>query len=160
MEVSHWKPICSKCVIRAGTKFGRKVEIMLSSSDNKQDKSVGELFSDLTREMSTLVRQEVQLAKTEMTHKAASFGKNLGFVVVAAIFALLALQALCAAAILGLAQVLAPWLAALIVGGVLLVVAAILTLVAMKAIKKEGLAPTQTVETIQEDVQWAKQQMN
>ena len=129
------------------------------NTDKKQDKSVGELFGDLTREMSTLVRQEVQLAKTEMTQKAASLGKNVGFITVAAIFACLALQALTAAAILGLAEFLAPWLAALIVTGVLLIVGIILIFVALGAIKKEGIAPTQTMETIQEDVQWAKQQV-
>src|SRR5690606_10261609 len=82
-------------------------------STPKRDKSVGELFSDLTREMSTLVRQEVQLAKTEITHKVAMLGKNLGFIVVATLFALLALQALTAAAILGLSLIMEPWQAAL-----------------------------------------------
>jgi uncharacterized membrane protein YqjE len=130
-----------------------------NDAPSKQDKSVGELFSDLTREMSTLVCQEVQLAKTEMTHKAASLGKNLGFIIVAAIFSLLALQALTAAAILALALVVDAWLAALIVGGVLLLVAGVLVMVALKAIKKEGVAPTQTVETLQDDVRWAKEQI-
>ncbi len=125
----------------------------------KQDKSVGELFSDLTREMSTLVRQEVQLAKTEMTHKASSLGKNLGFVAVALIFSSLALQALTAAAILALALVLEAWFAALIVGGVLLLVAGVLVMVAQKAIKKEGVAPTQTIQTLQDDARWAKEQI-
>ena len=129
-------------------------------AEKKQDKSVGELFGDLTREMSTLVRQEVQLAKTEMTHKAAALGKNLVFVIVAALFALLALQTLCAAAILGLSLVVEPWQAALIVTGVLLLLAAILAMIALRSFKKEGLAPKETMETIQEDVQWAKQQMN
>jgi uncharacterized membrane protein YqjE len=128
--------------------------------DSKQDKSIGELFADLTREMSTLVRQEVQLAKTEMTQKAAAFGKNLAFVIVAALFALLALQTLCAAAILGLSLYMDAWLAALVVTGVLLLFAAILAMIALRSFKKEGLAPKETMETIQEDVQWAKQQMN
>ena len=131
-----------------------------TSADKKQDKSVGELFADLTREMSTLVRQEVQLAKTEITQKATSFGKNLAFVIVAALFALLALQTLCAAAILGLSLVMDAWLAALVVTGVLLLFAAVLAMIALRSFKKEGLAPTETMETIQEDVQWAKQQMS
>lgn len=126
----------------------------------KQDRSVGELFSDLTRELSTLVRQEVQLAKTEMTQKAAAFGRNLGMVVVAAIFILLALQTLCAAAILALAQFVPSWAAALIVTGVLLLLAGALAIVALRSFKKEGIAPKETIETIQEDVRWAKQQMN
>jgi uncharacterized membrane protein YqjE len=131
----------------------------MNSPDSKNDKSVGELFGDLTREMSTLVRQEVQLAKTEMTHKAASLGKNAGFIAVAVLFVLLALQAFVLSAIFALSRIVDQWQAALIVGGVLLVVAAILIIVGLKAIKKEGIAPTQTMETIEEDVQWAKEQV-
>jgi hypothetical protein len=65
-----------------------------------------------------------------------------------------------AAAILALAQVLAEWLAALIIGGVLAAIAAILMIKALAAMKNEGVAPSQTVETIKEDVQWAKKQMS
>ena len=127
--------------------------------ENKEQKSLGELFTELARETSTLIQKEVQLAKAEMTHKAATFGKNIAFVVVAGCFAFVAFQALVAAAILGLAQVVEPWLAALIIGAALAVIAVILLIKAIGAMKREGAAPQQTVETIKEDVQWAKKQV-
>ena len=126
----------------------------------KDDKSFGELFGDLTREMSTLVRQEVQLAKTELTEKAVTTAKGAALIIVAACLGFVAFQALVAAAILGLAQVVQPWLAAVIVGGALAAIAGVLAMMAIAAFKKGGSpVPQQTVETIKEDVQWAKQQM-
>jgi uncharacterized membrane protein len=131
-----------------------------SASGDKQNKSVGELFADLTRDMSTLLRQEMQLAKTEMTQKVASLGRNIAFLAVAATLAMLALQVLCATAILALALVVAAWLAALIVAGVLVLLAIIFALVALHSFKKASIAPRQTMETIREDVRWAKHQMS
>ena len=128
--------------------------------ETKDSRSLGELFGELARESSTLIRQEVQLAKAEMTHKATTFGKSLAFVVVAGCLAFVGFQALVASAILALAQVLAPWLAALVIGSVLAAVAGILMIKALAAMKNEGVAPSQTVETIKEDVQWAKKQMS
>jgi uncharacterized membrane protein YqjE len=130
------------------------------ASGDKQSKSVGELFADLTRDMSTLVRQEVQLAKTEMAQKAAAFGRNIVLLAVAAMFGMLALQVLCATAILALSLVVEAWLAALIVAGVLVLLAVLCALVAMRSFRKASLAPQQTMETIREDVRWAQHQMN
>jgi dipeptide/tripeptide permease len=79
--------------------------------------------------------------------------------VVAALFVVFALFALIVAAICGLATVVAPWLAALIVAGALLVIAGVLAMIGLKALKKSSLAPKETVRTLQEDVQWAKQQI-
>jgi hypothetical protein len=128
-------------------------------AEMKESKSLGELFGELARETSTLIRQEVQLAQAEMTHKAATFGKNMAFVVVAGCLAFVGFQALVAAAILALAQVMDAWLAALIVGGVLAAIAVVLLVKAIGAMKNEGAAPKQTIETIKEDVQWAKKQV-
>jgi uncharacterized membrane protein YqjE len=124
-----------------------------------KDKSLGELFSDLSRETSHLFRQEVQLAKTEISANIARVVKNAVMLVVAVFLALFAMQALLAAAILALVPVVGPWQAALIVAGVLLVVAAILVMMGLSALKKSSLAPKETVQTIREDVQWAKNQM-
>ena len=123
-----------------------------------KDKSLGELFGDLTRETSTLVRQEVQLAKTEMTQKAAKIGKNLGLAVAGAVFGLGAFMAFVAFLILAVSLVVASWLAALIVTALLGIVAAILALKGIAAIKSVNVVPQQTVETLKEDVQWAKEQ--
>jgi Flp pilus assembly protein TadB len=126
----------------------------------KNEKTVGELFSDLSRELSTLVRKEVQLAQAELSKKVGTIAKSAGMIVAAVIFIMLALQALVACAVLALAQVFVPWLAALIVGGALILVAGVLAMLALRKIKKEGVAPKETIETIQEDVRWAKQQMS
>ena len=124
-----------------------------------KDKSLGELFGDLMRETSNLVRQEVQLAKTEMTQKAAIVGKSLGLAIAGALLGLGAFGAFVATMILLLVKFgLDAWLAALIVTAVLGGLAAALALMGISAIKKASLAPKHTVETLKEDVQWAKEQ--
>jgi|SRR4028118_109845 len=125
----------------------------------KDDRSLGELFSELTQGMSTLVRQEVQLAKTEISEKVSNIVKNVALLLAGGVFALVGFQALVAAAIIGLARVLPGWLAALIVALVLLVVAGILAMKGLATLKKQSPMPQQTAETIKEDVQWAKQQV-
>ena len=127
-----------------------------SSSSNK---SLGELFSDLSQDLSNLMRKEVQLAKTEMSENISRTLKNALLLIVAALFVIFALFALIVAAICGLATVVAPWLAALIVAAALLVVAGALAMIGINALKKASLAPKETVRTLQEDVQWAKQQI-
>jgi ABC-type transport system involved in multi-copper enzyme maturation permease subunit len=85
--------------------------------------------------------------------------KNAILLVVAAVFVVFALFALIVAAICGLSNVVAPWLAALIVAGAMLVIAGALAMIGLNALKKASLAPKETVRTLQEDVQWAKQQI-
>lgn len=116
------------------------------------DRSLGELFGDLSRETSTLVRQEVTLAKTELTQTASKVGKDIGFLVVGGAVAYAGVLVLLAAAVLVLAIVLPAWLAALIVG---LVVAGIgygLVRRGLAALKSVDMAPRQTIETLKEDV--------
>jgi len=129
---------------------------MLQQTQN--DRSVGELFGDLAAELSTLVRQEVTLAKTEISQKISGVVKDVGMVAAGGVLAVCALLALEAAAILGLATVLPAWAAALIVGVVVLIVAAALVMKALGALKKENLAPQQTIDSLREDAQWLKQQ--
>ena len=124
-----------------------------------KDKSLGELFADLSRETSNLVRKEVQLAKTEMSQNVARLAKNAALLVVAAVLLIFAMQALLATAILALVPHVGAWQAALIVTLVLIVIAGSLAMMGIKALKKGSLAPTETVKTLQEDVQWAKEQI-
>ena len=138
---------------------------MLTRNQNPNDttkdgRSLGELFGELGRNTSNLVRQEVQLAKTEMLQKAATFGKSAAFLVVAGVFAFVGFEALIAAAILALANVLSAWLAALLVGFALLIIGGILVMMAIAAIKKEGVAPEQTIKSLQEDAKWAKEEIS
>ncbi len=126
----------------------------------KEERSLGDLFSELATETSTLVRQEVALAQTELTQKATSVGKNVGFLVVGGAVGYAALLAILAAAIIGLAYFVQWWAAALIVGVVVGIVAFLLISSALKALKATSLTPNQTVETLKEDAEWLKNQVS
>jgi xanthine/uracil permease len=127
----------------------------------KDDRSLGELFTELARETGTLVRQEVQLASTEMTHKASRAARDVGFLAVGGLVAYAGVLALLAAVVLGLvAAGLDAWLAALLVGIVVAVIGYALVQRGLSALKRESLAPRQTVETLKEDAQWAKEQVS
>jgi predicted phage tail protein len=126
----------------------------------KEERSLGDLFSELATETSTLVRQEVALAQTELTQKATSVGKNVGFLVVGGAVGYAALLAILAAAIIGLTYFVPAWAAALIVGVAVGIVAFLLISSALKALKETSLTPNQTVETLKEDAEWLKNQVS
>ena len=126
---------------------------------DKQDHSIGELFSELANETSNLIRQEIALAKVELTQKASQVGRDIGYLVVGGAVAYAALLVLLAAVVILLANVMAWWLAALVVAVLVGIVAAVLISKALASLKKTDVAPRQTVETLKEDAQWAKQQM-
>ncbi len=127
----------------------------------KEEKSLGDLFSELATETSNLVKQEVALAQVEITQKAVKVGKNVGYLVVGGAVAYAALLSFVAALIIGLGRLLDSYfLAALIIGVVIAIAAAVLIMSALSALKNTGLTPTQTVETIKEDAQWLKDQVS
>jgi hypothetical protein len=127
----------------------------------KEDRSLGELFSELATETSTLVKQEVALAQTELTQKATKVGKNVGFLVVGGAVAYAALLAFIAGLIIILGNALGNhWLAAFIIGIVIAIAAVVMIMSALSALKTTGITPTQTVETIKEDAQWLKDQVS
>ncbi len=126
---------------------------------DKQDRSVGELFSELANETSLLIRQEIALAKVELTEKATRIGRNVGFLVLGGAVGYAALLAFLAALIILLANVMPWWVSALVVAVLVGIVAAVLISKALAELKNTRLAPRQTVETLKEDAQWAKQQM-
>lgn len=126
----------------------------------KDERSLGDLFSELASETSTLVRQEVALAQVELTNKAAKVGKNVGFLVVGGAIGYAALLAVIAAVIIGLGNFIPLWLSALIIGVVIAIVAYLLISSALAALKKTDLTPQQTVETLKEDAQWLKKQVS
>ena len=125
----------------------------------KQDRPLGELFSELANETSTLVKQEVALAKVEIAQKASQVGRNVGFLVVGGAVAYAAFLALMAAVIIGLARVMPAWGAALLVGVVVAAAAGLLIYKALSALRAADPVPRQTVETLKEDAQWVKEQM-
>jgi cbb3-type cytochrome oxidase subunit 3 len=127
------------------------------SSVGRRDESLGDVARDLTRDVSLLVRQEVQLAKAEMAEKGRTAAPGVGMIGGATLAGLLAGGALTAAAILGLAIFLPEWLAALLVGAVLAVVAYVLVKQGKERVAEAGApVPEQTIETVKEDVEWAK----
>ncbi len=129
-------------------------------SPELRERSVGELVHLLTQQVSQLARDEVELAKSELTRKGKAAGLGGGMFGAAGIVALLALGALTAAAILGLATVIDhAWIAAAIVGAAYLAVAGVLALVGKKSIQKASpLVPEQASESVKEDVEWIKTQ--
>src|ERR687893_2727484 len=130
----------------------------MQGRDSKDDRSLGELFSELAQDTSTLVRKEVQLAKTEMSQKASRVGKDVGFLAVGGAVAYAGLLAVLAGVIVFLGQVIPMWLSALLVGLVVAGVGYFLVRRGLDALKREDLAPRQTIETLKEDQQWAKDQ--
>lgn len=127
--------------------------------ERKDERSLGELFGDLARDTGTLVRQEVTLATTEMTQKATRVGKDLGLLVAGGAILHAGFLALLAALAIGLGQLGLPWwLAALLVGLVVVGLGAILVRQALTALQRTNLVPHQTIDTLKEDAEWAKTQ--
>ncbi len=125
---------------------------------NNDNRSLGELFAELAQETTTLVRHEVNLAKVEMTEKASRAGKHVGFLAAGGAVAYAGLLAILAGVIALLNAVMPLWLAALLVGLVVAVVGYLLVRRGLDALKREDFAPRQTMETLKEDQQWAKDQ--
>jgi hypothetical protein len=127
------------------------------AEEDLRERPVGDLVKQLADQTSTLVRQEMDLAKAEMTQKAKVAGQGAGLIGAGAVVGLLAAGALTAFLIMLLDGALANWLAALIVGVVLAAIAAVLGLQGRNRIQRATPpAPQQTVETVKEDVAWAK----
>jgi hypothetical protein len=127
--------------------------------DFRQERSVGDLFGQLTQDLGLLVRQEAQLAKTEMQTKVSRATSNLVSLATGGIVALIGALALTAAVILLLVDPvgLEPWLAALLVGAVLAGVGYFMLRGGLRDLKQIDPAPRRTVESIKEDIQVAKE---
>ena len=130
------------------------------SAGASHDRSVGELVQQLTTQVSTLARKEVELAKLELSQKGKVLGIGGGMIGAAGLVAVLGLGALTAALILALAQLIdEPWVAALIVAAAYLAVAGVLALLGRKRIQEASpLVPEQATESVKEDVEWVKTQ--
>lgn len=121
-------------------------------TDQTRTESTGSLFSDAIKQISTLVRGEVDLARAEVDQNLRRAAAALGMLVAAVVIALTALNVLSAAVVSGLTEagIDAGW-AALIVGVVLGVIAAILVSKGTSDLKLSSLAPTRTAENIKRD---------
>lgn len=123
-----------------------------------RQRPAAELVRDLSTQVSTLVRQEMELAKVELTAKGKEAGKGAGMFGGAGLLALYGVGALVAAAIIGLASAIPDWLAAIVVAVVLFAVAGILALMGKKHTQKAvPPAPQQTISSVKEDVRFTKE---
>ncbi len=127
---------------------------------SRDERSLGELFAELSSETSTLVRQEVQLAKVELSHKASEVGKDVGYLAAGAAVLYAGMLAILAGLILLLGQLgfIALWFSALLIGIIVAAIGYFLVWWGLKAIKQTPLVPQQTIETLKEDKEWAKEQ--
>jgi len=130
---------------------------MDTSSD---DRSLGQLFGDLSRQLGTLVRQEIELAKTETTSRVTSVGRDAAMLGAGAALGYAALLV----GLVGIAILLAdlgltPWLAFVVVALVIGGVAAVLIQQGRERLQRTDVAPRQTIETLKDDAAWAKERV-
>ena len=127
----------------------------------RDDRSLGELFGDLSRQLGTLIQKEIQLARTEMTARVTTVGRDAGMIGAGGALAYAALLM----GLIAIAYLLAdlfdsnPWIGFLIVAVVVGVVAAVLIQRGRAELQRTSLAPQATIETLKEDAEWAKQQV-
>jgi hypothetical protein len=124
------------------------------------DRSLGQLFGDLSRQLGTLIQKEIQLAKTEMTTRVTTVGRDAGMIGAGGALAYAALLI----ALIGVSFLVADlldstWLGFVIVAILVGVLAAVLIQRGRAELQKTDLAPRQTIESIKEDAEWAKQQV-
>jgi hypothetical protein len=125
-----------------------------------EERPLSELFSDLVTETSNLVRNEVALARVELTDKASKIGRNIGSLVIGGAVAYAGVLGIGAAVIMLLSRVMPNWLAALIVGLIVVGFAWLMISKAITALQRVELKPEQTVESVKEDAQWIKDQIS
>lgn len=124
-----------------------------------RERSLGELFGELTRDTAMLVRQEVTLARVELTDKATKVGKDVGTIAAGGAVAYAGLIVL----LLGVAAALiaagmSAWGAYVLVGLIVLAIGGIIAMQGLAQLKQADPVPRQTVETLKDDAQWAKEQ--
>jgi hypothetical protein len=125
-----------------------------------EERSIGELFGELSQDVAMLVKQEAQLAKTEMQQKLSKVTTDFVALATGGVVLLIGGLALTAALILLLVHPvgLDPWLAALIVGGLFGLIGWMMVQRGLTNLKRIDPTPRRTVESIKDDIQWAKEQ--
>jgi uncharacterized membrane protein YqjE len=120
--------------------------------------SIGELLKRLSADGSHLVQQEIQLAKAELQESAARAAKSAARIGTGVVLALPGIMAITAALVIGLGIIIdSYWVSSLIVGALILIVAGVLVKSAISGFKA-SIAPRETVQTVREDVDWAKRE--
>jgi hypothetical protein len=128
-------------------------------ADPLDNRSIGDLFAELSRETSQLVRKEVELATTEMTAKARKAGGHVGVAAAGGALAHAGLLVFLAALVLGLSQLgVTPWLSALIISLLTMAVGYFLVNRGLTGLRTTGVAPTRAMESLKEDARWTTRQ--
>jgi uncharacterized membrane protein YqjE len=144
---------------QAESRNQRRADGFRAEAASVAEPSLGELFKRLTTDTGELVRQEVSLAKAELKQAGATVARDGTKIGIALGLALAGVLALTAFLIVGLGDLFDNyWLAALIVGALFLVVGGLMARNAVNDIKRRGLQPTETIETLREDTAWAKRE--
>jgi hypothetical protein len=126
----------------------------------QDERSLGEIFSDVANDLSTLIKQEMELAKTEMKQEFKKTGKGAGLLGGAGLAGWMVLLFLSLTAVFALDEGMPLWLAALIVTVIWAVVAAVLASVGRKELRQANPQLPRTQQTLKEDAAWARAQKN
>lgn len=130
-----------------------------SNTQDQDQVRLGDLLATLSMQVNQLFRQEVQLAQAEMTRKATEAGQNVALIALGAVLGNAALLVIIAGLIISLAQIMDAWLAAVLVGIILAVVAGFLVQVGIRKLKEIDPAPRRTIETMKENREWLTEQI-
>ena len=123
----------------------------------RMDRSLGDLFSDLSQQTAALIKQEMRLAKAELGDKLADVGKHAAMIGAALAFGLTAVIAVAAAMALLLVEIgVEPWGAALITAAAMGLAAYVLAQAGITALRKKSIAPVETIHSLKETTQWLK----
>ena len=127
---------------------------MAMQTDNR---TLGEMFTELTRSTRTLIQQEVQLTKTELAEKASMMGRGAALVLGGGLLVYGGFLTLMAAVVLGLVAVgMAPWAAALLGAALLLLLGGLLVRAGFHELRPRKFTPRQTIDSFKEDVRWLR----
>ncbi len=127
--------------------------------ENKDKRSLGDLFSIFLEKMSKMIRLEIELAKSEITKKTTRLFRDVVFLIAGVVVGFIGLLTLVGAAVAALWLVLPLWLSALIVGVIVCGIGISFIQKGISALKHGSLKPEHTIETLKEGKEWAKEQI-
>ena len=125
----------------------------------RDDRSLGDLFAELSNDATTLIRKEIELARTELTANVSRLGRHATYIALGGAVAYAGLLTIVAALVIVLHEVgLAWWAATVIVGIVVALIGYLFIQRGLSALQRDSLAPTETIETLKENAAWARGQ--
>lgn len=129
-------------------------------TERQESRGIGDLLGDLGRQVSTLVRKEIDLARVEVTSSVGKMSRGAAMAGAGGAILYAGLLVLLGAAVLGLIEAgIDPWLSALIVAVVVLAIGGVITAMGVNRIRETDLAPKETAETVRENVEYVKEQI-